>query len=145
MSAVTTGSHGGVPTSSRALLVNPHERREGFWANIRGQTIDLADPGSGHALAPTPDDLFVVSIASDLAWSARSLLRDSRLPDSVNVAARWRTYEGLQGPADVNLTVTVSRLAESVGAALGAALEKGLAARSLAAPVVRISLEGQSD
>lgn len=78
----------------------------------------------------------------DTAWSARSFLRASGLPDHVSVSARWRSYEDLPGLADINVTVTVSRLAEAVGAALGAALEKGLAARSLAAPVVHISLEG---
>ena len=56
---------------SGALVVSPHERRDGFWASIRGHVLDLADPHSGHALAPTPDDLFIVSIASELAWTAR--------------------------------------------------------------------------
>ena len=130
------------PTSSHALLVNRHERRDGFWASIRGHILDLADPSSGHALAPTPDDLFIVSIASELAWSARSFLRASALPDDVSVSATWRTSEDPPGLADINLTVTVSRLAETVGAALGAALENNLAARSLAEPVVHISLEG---
>jgi uncharacterized OsmC-like protein len=131
-----------VPTSSHALLVNPHERRDGFWANIRGHTLDLADPSSGHALAPTPDDLFIVSIASELAWSARSFLRARGLPDDVSVSATWRTYEDPAGLADINLTVTISKLAEAASAALGAALENCLAARSLAEPVVHISLEG---
>src|SRR5207237_9361315 len=64
-----------VPTPSNAHFVSPHERRDGFWASIRGHVLDLADPGSGQALAPTPDDLFIVSIASELAWTARTILR----------------------------------------------------------------------
>ena len=131
-----------VPTSSHALLVNPHERRDGFWANIRGHTLDLADPSSGHALAPTPDDLFIVSIASEFAWSAQTLLRAYGLPDDVSVSARWQTTEGPPSLADITLTVTVSARATAVSGALAAAFANSLAARSVAEPVVHISLEG---
>jgi hypothetical protein len=67
-------------TSSRDLFVLPHGRREGFWANIRGQVLDLADPDTGYGLAPNPDDLFVASIdaalaaAIDNSLAARSLV-----------------------------------------------------------------------
>lgn len=132
------------PASSHALCVIPHGRGDGFRASIRGHILDLADPSLGHALAPTPDDLYIVSIASEVAWSARSSLRAEGLPDDVSVAAEWRTPEGMPGLADINVTVTVSRPAEAVGAALGAAFEKSLATRSLAAPVVHISFEGMN-
>ena len=66
----------------------------------------------------------------------------SQAATQVSISATWRTSEDPPGLADINLTVTVSRLAETVGAALGAALEKNLAARPLAEPVVHISLEG---
>ena len=66
--ADTGDAHAGL-TSSRALFVLRHERRDGFWANIRGHVLDLADPNPGHVLAPEPDDLFIVSIASELAWT----------------------------------------------------------------------------
>jgi hypothetical protein len=127
-------------TSSRALFVSPHERRDGFWANIRGHVLDLADPTSG--LAPTPDDLFVVSMGSDIAWSARRFLRASGLPAGVSVSATWRTQEGLPGVSEIDLTVTVSRRAEAVSAELGAAFGKSVAARSVGKPVVHISFEG---
>ena len=122
--------------------VSPHERRDGFWASIRGRVLDLADPNTDHALAPTPDDLFVVSIASELAWSAQRFLRAYGLPDDVSVSATWRTQEDLPSLAGISLTVTVSRRAEAVGAALAAAFENSLAARSLSEPVVHISFEG---
>ena len=77
-----------VSSSSHGLFVSPHERREGFWASIRGHVLDLADPNNGHALAPTPDDLFIVSIASGLAWTARGILHANGLPDDASVSAR---------------------------------------------------------
>lgn len=143
----TSGDAGAVTAESRALFVSPHERRDGFWASIRGHVLDLADPSSGHALAPTPDDLFVVSIAAELAWTARRILRAQGLPDDVSVFATWRTrdeQEDRAGLADINLTVTTSRRAEAASATLAAAFENSLAARSLAEPVARISWEGAS-
>src|SRR5262249_19332120 len=128
--------------SGHALFVSPRVRGQGFRANIRGHVLDLADPGSGHALAPTPDDLYVVSVASELAWSARRLLRSSGLPDHVSISASWRPPEDQAGPPDIDLTVTISRHAEPMSPALAAAFETSLAARSLAVPVVHISLEG---
>jgi uncharacterized OsmC-like protein len=132
-------------TSSRALFVSPHERRDGFWASIRGHVLDLADPSSGHALAPTPDGLFIVSIASELAWTARTILRAHGLPDEESVSATWRTEEEHGDRsilADINLTVTVSARAKAARAALAAALENILEARSLAEPITHISWEG---
>ena len=131
-----------VPRSSHALFVIPSGRGDGFRASIRGHVLDLAEPSSGHALAPTPDDLFIVSIASELAWSAQRFLRAYGLPDDVSVSATWRTREDLPSPADIDLTVTVSRRAEAVGAVLAAALANSLTARSPAESVVHISLEG---
>jgi uncharacterized OsmC-like protein len=132
-----------VPTSSQPLFVIPRGRGDGFQASIRGHILDLADPSSGHALAPTPDDLFIVSIASECAWSARKFLRAYGLPDDVSVSANWRTtHEDPSSPADINLTVTVSSRPEAMSAALAAAVANSLAARSLAEPVVHISFEG---
>jgi uncharacterized OsmC-like protein len=124
------------------LFVIPRGRGDGFQASIRGHILDLADPSSGHALAPTPDDLFIVSIASEFAWSARRLLRARGLTDDVSVSATWRTHADLPSLADINMTVTLSKRAEAVAAALTAALEKNIAARSPAQPVVHISFEG---
>jgi uncharacterized OsmC-like protein len=125
----------------RALFVIPRGRGDGLRASIRGHILDLADASSGHALAPTPDDLFVVSIASECARSARRFLRASGLPDHVSVAATWRTSEELPSLADIDLTVTVSRRAEAVSSTLADAFAHSLAAHSLAQPVVHISLE----
>jgi uncharacterized OsmC-like protein len=133
------------PTSSQTLFVSPHARRDGFWASIRGHVLDLADPGSGHALAPTPNDLFIVSVASELAWTARTILRVHGLPDDVSVSANWRTQDehgDRPSLADIDLTVTVSIDAKAASAALAAALENSLVARSLAEPVAHISWEG---
>jgi hypothetical protein len=127
--------------SSQMLYVTRRGRGGGFEARIRGHILDLADPDSGHSLAPTPNDLFIASIASDIAWSARNFLRTFDLPDDVSVSAEWRTREGLRSPAALDLTITVSRPAQAVGAALGAALEQSLAARSLTQAVVRVSLD----
>ena len=131
----------GARVSSLTLYVTRRGRGDGFEASIRGHILDLADPDSGHSLAPTPDDLFIASIASDIAWSARNFLRTLDLPDDVSVSAEWRTREGLRSLADLNLAITVSRRAQAVAAALGDALEQSLAARSLAEAVVRISLD----
>ena len=128
------------PATSQALFIIPTRRGGGFRAGINGHMLELADP-TDHRLAPSPDDLLVASIAADLAWSARSFLRAQRLPDYVSVSAKWQTRGDLPSLADINLTVTVRRPAETVSAALAAALDNSLAARSLARPVVHISLD----
>ena len=137
-----SAADGARPTSSQFLLVLPHERREGFWANIRGHVLDLADPGSGDP--PTPVDLFIVSSASRLAWSARGFLQARGLPDDVSVSAAWTMREDPPIPADVTLTVTVSRRAEAVTSELAAAFASSLATRSAETPAVRIACDGAS-
>ena len=126
----------------RALLVNPHERRDGFWANIRGKPLDLADPHSGHPLAPTPDHLFVLSVASALAWAARGFLRRHGLPDDVSISAEWQTDDCLRDLADVTLKVTVSRRAEAARDSLAAALEDALGPCAPTDTSVRLSFNG---
>lgn len=117
-------------TYEPALFVIPTRRGEGFRASVRGRIFDLADPGSDHQLAPTPDDLFILSVASDLAWSARSYLRAHELAGEVSVSAEWRTHEDprLHG---IDATVTVSKSAEATSAALAAALTDSTASRFL--------------
>jgi uncharacterized OsmC-like protein len=127
--------------TSHALFIFPTRRGDGFQASIHGHMLELADP-TDHRLAPSPDDLLIASMASGLAWSARRFLRAYGLPDDVSVSARWRTTEGLRSLADITLTVTVSTRAKAVTEALAAAFANSLAARSLAEPVVQISLEG---
>jgi len=124
-------------TASHALFVLPRAHGDGFRASIRGHILELADPSADHELAPTPDDLHVASMASELAWSAQRLLRAHGLPDHVSVSAEWRA-----SPAGIDLTVTVSSAADAAGEALAAALEQRLAARSLHAPVVNIAFDG---
>jgi uncharacterized OsmC-like protein len=130
------------PPAKNNLFVIGHARRDGFWASIRGHVLDLADPASDKDLAPTPDDLFIASIASDFAWCARSLLRARELPDTVSVSATWRTDNHPRRVTDISLTVVLSRRAEAARAALATAFANNLAARSLVAPVVHISFEG---
>jgi hypothetical protein len=127
--------------TKHALFVIPNARRDGFQASVRGHIFDLIDPSS-YGLAPTADDLFIVSIASTLAWSARGFLRSHGLPDYVSVSAEWWAKDVRQHPADISLTVTVSEATDEVSMSLAAELENCLAARSLAKPVVHISLEG---
>jgi len=99
--------------SSQSLYVVPRGLGEGFRASIRSHILELADPYSGDALAPTPDDLFVTSLASQLAWSTRALLRARGLPDDVSVVATWRTRSELSGPDEIDLTVTLSNISDS--------------------------------
>jgi uncharacterized OsmC-like protein len=128
-------------STSHALFIIPTRRGDGFRASIHGHMLDLADP-TDHRLAPSPDDLLIASIASDLAWSARRFLRACGMPDDVSVSAEWQTHEDARGLDDLNLTVSVTRCADAVSATLAAAFENSLAARSLAKPVVHISLDG---
>jgi hypothetical protein len=96
--------------------------------------LELAEPSAVHRLAPTPDDLFIASIASDLAWSARYFLHAHGLPDDVSVSAEWRTVETPPSLADVSMTVTVSETADALSDALEHTLAERVAARSLDDP-----------
>jgi uncharacterized OsmC-like protein len=129
--------------TSHALFIIPTRWGDGFKASIHGHMLELADP-TDHRLAPSPDDLLIASIASDLAWSARRFLRAHALPDEVSVSATWQTTEGPPSLGDITLTVTVSARATAVNRALAAAFANNLAARSLAEPVVHISVEGRN-
>jgi putative redox protein len=117
------------------LFVVPRGRGDGFRASIRGHLLELADPNSGHMLAPTPEDLLIASIASDLAWYARRFLRAQGLPDNVSVSAEWRMLESSRNVSDVSVTVTVHETVESMSEGLMAALSKRVAARSLDEPL----------
>jgi hypothetical protein len=127
-------------TANHSLFVTPRGEGNGFQAQVRGHVLDLIDPSS-YALSPTTDDLFVVSLAAALAWSARRFLRDQELPDYVSVSATWQTLEDPPTLADIGLTVTVSREAKAVHDALTSALETSLANRSFAMPALKVSLE----
>lgn len=112
-----------------ALFVIPR-RGGGLRASIRGHLLELAEPSPVHRLAPSPDDLFIASIASDLAWTTRHFLRAHGLPDGVSVSAHWRTLENPPRLADVSMTVTVSETAEALSDALEHALAERVAERS---------------
>jgi uncharacterized OsmC-like protein len=127
--------------TSHALFITPARWGDGFQASIHGHILELADP-TDHRLAPSPHDLLIAAIASDLAWSARRFLRADGLPGDVSVSAGWQTTEGLPSLDDITLTLTVSTRAEAVSGVLAAAFANSLAARSLAEPVVHVSLEG---
>jgi uncharacterized OsmC-like protein len=127
--------------TSHALFIIPTRRGDGFRASIHGHMLELADP-TDYRLAPSPDDLLIASIASELAWSARRFLRACGMPDDVSVSAEWRRHKDAQRLDDLNLTVSVTSCADAVSTALAAAFENSLAARSLAKPVVHISLDG---
>jgi uncharacterized OsmC-like protein len=116
--------------SRDALFVTPG-RGGGFRATIRGHLLELAEPGPGHLLAPTPDDLWIASIASDLAWSARQFLRSRGLRDDVAVSARWRRLDNPPSVAEISMTVTVPETAEALSAALEDILAERVGARSV--------------
>jgi uncharacterized OsmC-like protein len=116
--------------SRDALFVIP-TRGGGLRVSIRGHLLELAEPSPVHRLAPTPDDLFVASIASDLAWTARHFLSAHGLPADVSVSAEWWRREDPPSVTDVSMTVTVSENME----ALSGALEDILAARVAACTV----------
>jgi hypothetical protein len=118
------------PASRDALFVIPG-RGGGLRASIRGHLLELAEPGPVHRLAPTPDDLFIASIASDLAWSARHFLHGHGLPDDVSVSAEWRRRENPPRLTDVSMTVTVPETAEALSNALEDTLAEQVAGRSL--------------
>jgi hypothetical protein len=119
--------------SSGALFVIPG-RGGGLRASIRGHLLELAEPSLVHGLAPTPDDLFIASIASDIAWSARAFLHAHGLPGDVSVSAEWPRRELPPSLADVSLTVNVSESAEAMSDALEHALAERIAVRSLDEP-----------
>lgn len=104
------------------VFVIPYGRGDGLRASIRGHLLELADPSLGRGLAPTPDDLRTVSIASDFAWFARCFLRDRGLDDYVSVTARPCTTEGSDVDG-VDVALTVSKHAAAVQATLSHALE----------------------
>ena len=116
------------PHAGHALFVTPVRGGEGFRATTRGHVLELADPTG--PVGPTPDDLFVASIASDLAWSARAFLRERQLSDDVSVTAWWRTQGRPSRPVGIDFTVAVSSLAGTTSDALLAAFEERLAART---------------
>lgn len=115
------------PAIPRApVFVIPSGRGDGLRASIRGHLLELADPSLGHGLAPTPDDLRTVSIASSFAWFAQRFLRDRGLDDYVSVTAGPCTTEGSDVDR-VDVALTVSKHAAEVRATLSAALEREFA------------------
>lgn len=118
-----------VEAERNALFVIPSPRGDGFRASIRGHLLELADPSSGHALAPTPDDLLILSIASDFAWFAHRFLRASGLDDQVSVSARWQRLGSQPSLEAISVTVTVAQSVKPMSDALVAALKEKVAAR----------------
>ena len=119
-------------STNHSLFIVP-TRRDGFMASIRGRAIELEDP-TDDPFAPTPDELLILSIASDSAWHARRFLRDNGLAADVNVTVTWRTLADPPRLADVSLTVDVPAVSETTGEALLSALEERAAVRSLDDP-----------
>lgn len=128
------------PSPSQTLFVVPRGEGAGFRAKVRGHVLDLIDPSS-YALAPTADDLLVVSLAATSAWSARGFLRERNLPDYVSVSAERRTQPDPSGRWEINLSITVSEQARADADALAEALQKSLTARVASEPVIHISFQ----
>jgi hypothetical protein len=117
------------------LFIVPARSGTHFQANIGGRMLDLADPGSTDWVAPTPDDLFVASIASDFAWLARRFLISRGLDDYVSVSAAWRAHNGQPPLEQLEMTVIVSNGAEEACSPLVAVLQDRFAARSQSIPL----------
>jgi hypothetical protein len=130
--ATLADENGGVDSAPvrRTLFVIPTTRGDGFRASIRGHRLELAEP-TDRASAPTPDDLLIASISSDLAWAARRFLRDHALADDVSVSAAWWTFENSWRPNDGRVTVAVAGASEATRNALAATLEERLVGRAL--------------
>jgi hypothetical protein len=111
--------------SGLPLFVLPCRGGDGFRASIGGHVLELADPGSGHGLAPTPDDLRIASIASDFAWFARHFLRDRGFDDYVSVTA-WR-WSGSPDVDGVDIVLTVIKGSVPIRAMLTTALKREFA------------------
>ena len=127
--------------TSHTLFIVPTRRGDGLMASIRGRMLALADPTEDR-LAPSTDEILILSIASDLAWSARRSLQAHGLAPEVNVTATWNKVDDPPRLADVSMTVTVPAVAETISTALLSALEQRAAARSLdGAPRVGLSYE----
>ena len=90
--------------------------------------IVLADPAD-DPFAPTADELLILSIASELAWSARRFLRAQGQAADVNLTVTWQTVEDPPRLADISVTVTAPPIADTLRAALQSALEERAAAR----------------
>jgi hypothetical protein len=125
---------------SHTLFIVPRGEGDGFRANVRGHILDLIDPSS-YSLAPTADDLLVVSLAAAVAWSARSFLQARSLPDYVSVSAEQRTPRDPSSPWQISLIVTVSERVRKGAGALAAALEETLTARLASGPVIHLSFD----
>lgn len=134
-----------VSATRDALFVIPSGRGrglEGFRASIRGHLFELAEPDSAHELAPTPDDLLIVSIASDFAWFTQRFLRARGIADYLSVSAKWPAHEDPPRLGDVDVTVAVSKAAAPMTEELVAALESRFARRLLGSLVnVRVRAE----
>jgi len=118
-----------VQPEDHALFIVPARRGEGLLASIRGRVIVLADPAD-DPFAPTADELLILSIASELAWSARRFLSAQGQVTDVSLAVTWQTVEDPPRLADISVTVTAPPIADTLRAALQSALEERAAARS---------------
>jgi hypothetical protein len=130
------GGVGAISASRQTLFVISNERGDGFHGSVRGHLLELADP-TDPVLAPTPDDLLVASIASDIAWFARRFLRTYEFDDYLSVSGRW-TLGRPPELGKLDLTVAVPQSALSMRETLAAALESRLAARRFSPPQLHV-------
>ena len=91
--------------------------------------IVLADPAD-DPFAPTADELLILSIASELAWSTRRFLRAEGQATDVSLTVPWQTVENPPTLEDISVTVTAPPIVDTLRAALQSALEERAAARS---------------
>jgi hypothetical protein len=131
-----------IPPEDHALFILPARRGDGLLASVRGRVIVLADPAA-DPFAPTADELLILSIASELAWSARRFLTAQGQATDVSLAVTWQTVEDPPRVADISVTVTAPPIADALRAALQSELEKRAAVRSPRDPLrVHLSCQG---
>jgi hypothetical protein len=133
--------------SRDVLFVIPSGRGQGldgFRASIRGHLLELADPDSGHRLAPTPDDLLIASIASDFAWFTQRFLRARGIADYPTVSAGWLAHEDPRHLGDVEVTVALPKAAAPMTETLSAALESRFA-RSLRDALLNVRVRAEHE
>ena len=119
----------GVAPEDHTLFILPARRGDGLLASIRGRVIVLADPAD-DPFAPTADELLILSIASELAWSARRFLSAQGQASDVSLTVTWQTVAEPPRLANVSLTLTAPPIVETLRSALQSVLEERAAARS---------------
>lgn len=103
-----------------------HRGGDAFWIDTRGHVVTTDQPGADHhGAGPTPVELFVMSLASCVAYYAVRYLRHCRLPsDGLTVRCEWSMRSGPPRVSRIDLDVEPpAELDEASRAGLAAAVD----------------------